>query len=193
MRIIAGIAGGRNLLVPKSGVRPTMDRVKAAIFNMIGPDIEGARVLDLFAGSGGLGIEALSRGAASCVFVENHGPSVAIIKRNLESSKLPGGQVVASDVFRYLRQMGAGSVFDFILADPPYAKAPGERDFGSDLIAVPELASRLAPDGVLMLEQLPGTGPRENSGWVCSKIRRYGATEVAFFQKPDGPRLISES
>ena len=88
MRVIAGSAGGIRLAVPKRGVRPTMDRVKAAIFSSLGDSVGGARVLDLFAGSGALGIEALSRGASSAVFVEEDWQSAEIIERNLVKTKL---------------------------------------------------------------------------------------------------------
>src|SRR5947209_18081255 len=88
MRVIAGSAGGIRLAVPKRGVRPTMDRVKAAIFSSLGDAVIGARVLDLFAGSGGLGIEALSRGASSAVFVENDRQSAKAIDANLAKTKL---------------------------------------------------------------------------------------------------------
>ncbi|PYL05452.1 MAG: 16S rRNA (guanine(966)-N(2))-methyltransferase RsmD, partial [Verrucomicrobia bacterium] len=88
MRVIAGSAGGIRLAVPKRGVRPTMDRVKAAVFSSLGESVAGARVLDLFAGSGALGIEALSRGAFSAVFVEEDRQSAEIIERNLARTKL---------------------------------------------------------------------------------------------------------
>ncbi len=87
MRVIAGSAGGIRLAVPKSGVRPTMDRVKAAIFSSLGDTIIGARVLDLFAGSGALGIEALSRGASSVLFVDQDRQSIDVIERNLAKTK----------------------------------------------------------------------------------------------------------
>src|SRR4029434_3640438 len=103
MRVIAGSAGGVRLAVPKHGVRPTMDRVKAAIFSSLGEVIVGARVLDLFAGSGGLGIEALSRGAASVIFVEDDRQSALAIEKNLAKTKLKG-RVQRQDVFDFLRQ-----------------------------------------------------------------------------------------
>ena len=90
MRVIAGSAGGVHLAVPKRGVRPTMDRVKAAIFSSLGEAIIGARVLDLFAGSGALGIEALSRGAASAIFLEDDRQSAEAIEENLAKTKLNG-------------------------------------------------------------------------------------------------------
>src|SRR5262252_8787456 len=103
MRVIAGSAGGIRLAVPKRGVRPTMDRVKAAIFSSLGDAIIGARVLDLFAGSGALGIEALSRGAASVIFVEDDHQSADTIEKNLAKTKLKG-RVRDQDVFAFLRQ-----------------------------------------------------------------------------------------
>src|SRR3979490_2731585 len=101
MRVIAGSAGGIQLSVPKRGVRPTMDRVKAAIFSSLGEEVIGARVLDLFAGSGALGVEALSRGAASALFVEENSAAIAAIERNLTRTKLEG-QVRKQDVFAFL-------------------------------------------------------------------------------------------
>src|SRR6202162_1618331 len=104
MRVIAGSAGGIRLAVPKRGVRPTMDRVKAAIFSSLGDAVAGARVLDLFAGSGALGIEALSRGASSAVLVEEDRQSSEIIQRNLAKTKL-NGHVRQQDVFDFLRHL----------------------------------------------------------------------------------------
>src|SRR5256714_10080217 len=101
MRVIAGRAGGVRLVSPKSGVRPTMDRVKAAIFSSLGEMVIGARVLDLFAGTGALGIEALSRGADSAVFVEEDRQSTAAIEKNLAKTELTG-RIRQQDVFRFL-------------------------------------------------------------------------------------------
>lgn len=184
MRVIAGSAGGMNLFVPKTGLRPTMDRVKAAIFSMLGERVNGARVLDLFAGTGALGIEALSRGAASATFVELHPGAVACIRRNLEKTRLEGA-VESCDAFRFLdRADGRGERYDLVFADPPYAKAAGERDFGTDLVRSAPLRRVLAEGGLLVLEQLPGTGPREGTHLRCEKLRRYGATEVAILGLP---------
>jgi 16S rRNA (guanine966-N2)-methyltransferase len=158
-----------------------MDRVKAAIFSSITPLLPGARVLDLFAGTGALGIEALSRGAASAVFVENNRAAVEAIRANLTSTLLQG-DVYPRDIFSYLAKGAQPGEFDIIFADPPYAKAPGERDFGAELIACDELRRALKPDGLFILEQLPGTGPREKSAWECARLKKYGATEVAFFR-----------
>src|SRR5437879_11407006 len=104
MRVIAGSAGGIRLAVPKRGVRPTMDRVKAAIFSSLGDSVIGARVLDLFAGTGGLGIEALSRGASSVLFVDDNRPAVVAIEKNLAKTKLTG-HVRQQDVVKFLQRL----------------------------------------------------------------------------------------
>ncbi len=123
MRVIAGSAGGVRLAVPKHGVRPTMDRVKAAIFSSLGEAIIGVRVLDLFAGTGALGIEALSRGAASAIFVEDDRQSADAIEKNLAKTNLQG-RVRDQDVFDFLRQRSNTDKFQIIFADPPYEKGP---------------------------------------------------------------------
>src|SRR5436189_4442328 len=106
MRVIAGRAGGVRLTSPKSGVRPTMDRVKAAIFSSLGEMVIGARVLDLFAGTGALGIEALSRGAESAVFVEEDRQSTMAIEKNLAKAKL-SGSIRQQDAFSFLKNVAA--------------------------------------------------------------------------------------
>src|SRR5207248_3590859 len=110
MRVIAGSAGGIGLEVPKRGVRPTMDRVKGAIFSSLGDAVIGARVLDLFAGSGALGIEALSRGASSAIFVEEEQQSADIIESNIGKTKLTGG-VRQQDVSNFVRGAYDGEDF----------------------------------------------------------------------------------
>jgi 16S rRNA (guanine966-N2)-methyltransferase len=181
MRVVAGSAGGMPLYVPKTDLRPTMDRVKAAIFSSLGEKVPGARVLDLFAGSGGLGIEALSRGSASAVFVEKNALAAETIKRNFTKTHLQG-EVQQMDVFSYLDRLAKAAAFDIILADPPYAKAPGERDFGTELLRSESLRSALAPGGVFVLEKLPGAPFPKDMGWECVRLKKYGATEVAFLR-----------
>jgi len=181
VRVIAGSAGGLALQLPKSDLRPTMDVVKGAIFSSLGDLIIGARVLDLFAGSGALGIEALSRGAASATFVENERRAVAAIERNLERTKL-AGEVQPMDVFRFLDRWAAAGTYDLIFADPPYAKAPGERDFTPELLGSEPLRKALAPHGIFILEHLPGAKLPLRAVWECFRQKRYGATEVAFLR-----------
>jgi 16S rRNA (guanine966-N2)-methyltransferase len=120
VRIVAGAYGGRRIEAPRGrATRPTSDRVREALFSILGP-IEGLRVLDLFAGSGALGIEALSRGAAEAVFVDSEARAVATIERNLESLSARG-RVHRRDAFAWLRD--ADQTFDLVFADPPYSSA----------------------------------------------------------------------
>jgi len=158
-----------------------MDVVKGAIFSSLSDFIVGARMLDLFAGSGALGIEALSRGAAAATFVENEQRAVAAIKRNLEKTKLTGN-VQPVDVFRFLDRFAAPEAYDLIIADPPYAKAPGERDFTPELLGSEPLRKALAPHGIFVLEHLPGAKLPLHKVWECFRQKRYGATEVAFLR-----------
>ena len=182
MRVIAGSAGGRQLYVPRTDLRPTMDRVKAAIFSSLGEKVIGARVLDLFAGTGALGIEALSRGASSAVFVEKEARAVETIRRNLEKTKLTG-DVRTLDIFSFLdRRSDAPQTFDIIFADPPYARSAGERDFTPELLASAPLRHALAPDGIFVLEKIPGQPLNLGSVWEVLRSRKYGATEVAFLR-----------
>jgi 16S rRNA (guanine966-N2)-methyltransferase len=158
-----------------------MDVVKGAIFSSLGEAIVGAKVLDLFAGSGALGIEALSRGATAVTFVESDRRAVAAIERNLEKTHL-SGDVQPMDVFRYLDRFAGHGSFDVILADPPYAKVAGERDFTPELLGSEPLRLALAPEGVFILEHLPGAKLPLRDVWECLRQKRYGATEVAFLR-----------
>ena len=179
MRVIAGSAGGIRLAVPKRGVRPTMDRVKAAIFSSLGDAVVGARVLDLFAGSGALGIEALSRGASSVVFVESDRQSVGIIEGNLAKTKLKG-QVRQQDVFDFLRHASGAEMFDIVLADPPYEKTENGERFTEKLLANEALAPLLGPDAIFVLEKRPDENLPEMKQWRLLRQKTYGATEVLF-------------
>jgi len=182
MRVIAGSAGGVRLAVPKRGVRPTMDRVKAAIFSSLGEVIIGARVLDLFAGSGALGIEALSRGAASVIFVEDDRQSADAIERNLANTKLKGC-VRRQDVFHFLRQRSNAEKFEVVFADPPYEKGhPSESDT-EKLLNNENLPRLLGLKGIFVLEKQPGEPIAETKLWRIIRKKRYGATEVLFLHQ----------
>src|SRR4051812_80144 len=147
MRVIAGAAGRIPLEIPKGvDLRPTMDVVKGAIFSTLGDFIAGARVLDLFAGTGGLGIEALSRGAASAVFVEKDFRAAEVIRKNLEKTRLSAGEVHQMDFFASLAPLAPHAEFRVIFAAPPYAKQPGERDFTPELLGSESLRRALTPD-----------------------------------------------
>lgn len=182
MRVVSGSAGGLKLDVPKTDLRPTMDIVRGAIFSSLGDFIRGAHVLDLFAGTGGLGIEALSRGAASATFVDNDRRAIVTVEKNLQRTRLTG-TVHALDIFSYLDRLAPTAAFDVIFADPPYAKAPGERDFTPELLASESLHRALKPDGLFILEHLPGDRLSLGTTWRCSRQKRYGGTEVAFLWK----------
>ena len=181
MRVIAGAAGGIQLDVPKSGVRPTMDRVKAAIFSSLGELVIDARVLDLFAGTGALGIEALSRGAASALFVEENASAVSAIERNLARTKFEG-RVRNQDVFAFLRSAQPAEPFRIVFADPPYEKMKSGERFTQLLLESTKLAGLLEPSGIFVLEKRPAEKMPATTLWDITRARRYGATEVLFLQ-----------
>jgi 16S rRNA (guanine966-N2)-methyltransferase len=194
MRVIAGSAGGIRLDVPKQRVRPTMDRVKAAIFSSLGDRVIGARVLDLFAGSGALGIEALSRGAQSALFVDDDRAAISAIEANLKKAGVTG-RIVPNDVFHFLKRsldLTALSSqvsrpteprFDIIFADPPYEQTRSGERFTEKLLSDDALPRLLAPGGVFVLEKRPGEDLPASSHWNVLRQKRYGATEVLFLSE----------
>jgi 16S rRNA (guanine966-N2)-methyltransferase len=186
MRVVAGSAGGIQLQVPKRGVRPTMDRVKAAIFSSLADKIVGAHVLDLFAGSGALGIEALSRGAASVLFVEQDRQSIAAIEKNLARTRL-NGRVRHQDVFDFVGRCNPPEKFDLVFADPPYEKTRSGEHFTEKLLADQDLPRLLAPEGVFILEKRPGEMIPEAKVWHLIRQKSYGATEVLFLSGVRSP------
>jgi 16S rRNA (guanine966-N2)-methyltransferase len=190
MRVIAGLAGGIHLTVPQRGVRPTMDRVKAAIFSSLADQVIDAPILDLFAGSGGLGIEALSRGAASVLFVEEDQESIAAIEKNLAKTKLRG-RVRRQDVFEFLRRSSFAEKFRIIFADPPYEKTKAGEHFTEKLLANAALAQLLEPGGVFVLEKRPAERIPETELWNVIRAKTYGATEVLFLRHaPSALRIM---
>ncbi|HZT84512.1 MAG TPA: 16S rRNA (guanine(966)-N(2))-methyltransferase RsmD [Gaiellaceae bacterium] len=176
MRVIAGSRKGHKLAAPRGlYTRPTSDRVRENIFNLVGP-LDGARVLDLFAGSGALGIEALSRGAASAVFAEHDAEAVRTIERNLDRLRLTGARVVRGDVLRAVAQEAtARAKYDLVLVDPPYGMLEEIQ---------PRLAHHLppllAPGGLLVVETDARTEPELPLPVRTS--RKYGQTRVTLFE-----------
>jgi 16S rRNA (guanine966-N2)-methyltransferase len=192
MRVIAGSAGGIRLAVPERGVRPTMDRVKAAIFSSLGDAVIGARILDLFAGSGALGIEALSRGASSVVFVEADRQSRETIEENLARTKLKG-RVRQQDVFDFLRHASGAEMFDIVFADPPYEKTEDGERFTEKLLANEALPQLVDADGIFVLEKQPDENLPEMKLWHLLRQKTYGATEVLFLSGASNPQLVRRS
>jgi len=177
MRIIAGSARGRRLAAPKgTAIRPTSDRAREGLFATVtairGP-LPGARVLDLFAGSGAIGLEALSRGAVRVLFVESDGRAARVIRANLAAVALPGGELISCQVQRFLeRGPGAEAAFGLVVADPPYA-APAAEVTGM----LTALASRgwLAPEALVAVERATRAGPLPwPAGYRGDRSRRYG-------------------
>jgi 16S rRNA (guanine(966)-N(2))-methyltransferase RsmD len=156
-----------------------MDRVKAAIFSSLADRIIGARVLDLFAGTGALGIEALSRGAASVLFVEQDRQSVRAIEKNLARTKLQG-RTRQEDVFEFLVHPPAADRFDIILADPPYEQTRAGERYTGKLLTNESLAGLLEPGGIFVLEKRPSEELPQNLLWAVLRRKTYGATEVLF-------------
>lgn len=174
-RIVAGVAGGRRLLVPAKGTRPTSERVREAMFSALeaAVDIDGAHVLDLYAGTGALGLEALSRGAASATFVESDRKALDVLRRNTAAVGLPGAVVLPGAVESVLAD-DAAEPFDIVLADPPYAVTEQQVAMVLD-----RLASNgwLAGHGVLVLERAAKTAqPTLPDGLTMIRSRRYGDT-----------------
>lgn len=184
MRVIAGTSGGLRLVVPKNDIRPTMDRVKAAIFSSLGERVIGARVLDLFAGTGALGIEALSRGAASAMFVESDRAAIAAIERNLAQTGL-SGRVRKQDVFDFLRHASTAEPHDLIFADPPYDQSKLGGTFTRLLLRNDRLPARLTNKGIFVLEKRPGERLPATDFWELVRRKTYGATETLFLQRKE--------
>jgi 16S rRNA (guanine966-N2)-methyltransferase len=182
-RLISGVAGGRRLRVPPSGVRPTGDRAREGLFNSLSTllDLDGAAVLDLYAGSGALGLEALSRGAAAVVFVESGPRVLPVLRANLDAVGLPGGRVVAGSVPTVVAGPPPAR-FDLVLADPPYATPVAEV-----LGVLESLVSGgwLAEDAVVVVERSSREEPWE---WPTPltgvRDRRYGEALLRYGRCP---------
>lgn len=179
MRLTGGLAGGRRLIAPRGRqTRPTAAKVREAIFNILGPPPAG-NVLDLYAGTGALGIEALSRGAQAAVFVEREHGALAALRRNLRDIGVePRSQVIAADVCTALRRLAAaGTRFSWVFLDPPYVKET------EGVLA--ELSGRdlLAPCAIIVVEHDSRHRPPASVGGLhLTDRRRYGDTELSFYR-----------
>lgn len=182
MRITAGAVGGRILKVP-GRIRPTQDRVREAYFSKMASMIEGCLFLDLYAGSGSVGIESMSRGAKQAVLVETDRVSFRIIEENISLLGMNSVSAVCSDVFRYLKG-GSGRGFNLIYADPPYEFAD-EGGFAEKILGLIRDGSWLDKDGVFTLERRTGPDPAGIPGWVLMDSRRYGQSQLDFYVQKD--------
>ena len=190
MRVIAGSLKGRRLIAPSwSGLRPTSDKLRETIFNILAPRVAGARVLDAYAGTGALGIEALSRGAAAVTFVERDRRAQALIKENLGRCGITDGYVIIrASVEDALKELGDRRVpgtldtpdtFDIVLLDPPYARDNARRDMHDVLAAA---ADAVREGGVLVLEHARTEPPPSRAGrLVRTREVIAGDSALAFY------------
>ena len=182
MRIVGGKFGGRKLAVPKSqNIRPTTDRTRESLFNILNhtyPDkLRHTRVLDVFAGTGALGLEAMSRGAGYCVFIEIGAEGRGLLRTNIETFGLNGHTKVFRRDATKPGDIGTLRPFDIVFADPPYGKDLGE----SALTALAE-NGWLQEGALCILEEKRGSLPDSVDGFSCEDVRQFGDTEIGFFR-----------
>ncbi|HVO71318.1 MAG TPA: 16S rRNA (guanine(966)-N(2))-methyltransferase RsmD [Aggregatilineaceae bacterium] len=182
IRVIAGSAKGRKLkMVPGDSTRPVMDRVKEALFNILGAGVRGSSWLDLFAGTGSVGIEALSRGAAHALFIDNDRLAVRTIRENLEHTRLAErAAVLRADAFAYLRRPNP-EAFEYIYVAPPQYQGMWKQT----LLALDADPAHLQPDGVVIVQ----IAPVERADMALEVLRpyderTYGKTLLWFFERP---------
>lgn len=181
MRIIGGDAKGRNIYAPnQSRVRPTSDGIKESLFNIL-HTVSGKSLVDLFAGSGNVGLEALSRGAAKAVFVEKNAVMVNAIKRNLRDLSLGGSyEIMAVEASKGLRKLhNRGEIVNFVFADPPY-----ERGFVKEIFHSLSGGNVVDEDGVLIIQHSvrEDVDERYTGDFILTDRRRYGDTHLSFFK-----------
>ncbi len=183
MRIIAGLAKGMPLAVPRAGVRPTADRIREAIFSSLGARVVEARVLDLFAGTGALGLEAASRGATFVMFVENARSAIECLERNLATFRRNREVACEFSVARavvetQLRKLATtGETYSLIFADPPYGQE------AQDLLRDEILPQLIADDGLLVLESAKRDTLAVTTPWESVREATYGDTRVDFLRR----------
>jgi 16S rRNA (guanine966-N2)-methyltransferase len=193
-RVIAGEAGGRRLAVPAGrDTRPTSDRAREGLFGTIssiaGP-LDGARVLDLYAGSGAVGLEALSRGARHVLLVEQDARAARVIRENIEAIGLPGAVLAADRVERLLARGPDGDRYDVVFADPPYALADAAVGRALSLLAE---GGWLAPGALVIVERATRSGPLSwPGGFVPDRARRYGEATFWYGLAPEIPATAGE-
>ena len=190
IRVIAGAAGGRRLAVPGGGsARPTSDRAREGLFGTVVSEIgslAGKNVLDLYAGSGAVGLEALSRGARDVLMVESDAQAVAVIRANIETVGLEGARVTRDRVERLLASQGRPDRYDLVFADPPYAMTTAAVTRVLTLLA----DGWLADDALVVVERATRSGPVHwPPGYLPGKSRRYG--EATFWYGWNGGGTVA--
>ena len=184
MRVIGGTDRGRRLLAPRGlRTRPTAERVREALFDILGPAVAGMRVLDLYAGTGAVGIEALSRGAARAVFVERDRDALRVLRRNLADLVISRerARVVAGDAARVLATLRDEAPFDLCFLDPPYTESVASR-----VLAGLVGAGLLGPHALLVVQHFTKTAVGCPAGLVADRVsRRFGETALTFL-RPEG-------
>ncbi len=180
MRIITGSAKGTKLLTLEGiNTRPTPERVKEAVFSMVQFDLEGRRFLDLFSGSGQMGLEALSRGATRAVLVDSNPQAIKIIRENAQKTKLiPACEILCSDYSAYLKSVTGKEKFDLIYLDPPYALKLVPR-----LLEKIERANILSPNGMILCETEEPKAPNAPDTLELKKLLHYGRITISVFTK----------
>ena len=184
MRVTGGSLKRRLIPVPRGSVRPTTDRVRESLFAILAPKLNDASVLDLFAGSGALGLEALSRGAACVTWVEGDRNHYRALRRTVEHlSGMKGGNCVCSDVFRFLqRSIQAFDSWDIILVDPPYGQA--ERlQWREKILSILSSGPIVRSNGIVVFEQEAKQPVTTSPGWGLFKNKVFGNTRLLFYQR----------
>ena len=181
VRIITGKHRGRRLHSPAgTEVRPTSDRTRTALFNILGPWIEAKRVLDLYAGIGGIGCECLSRGASHVTFVEKNRDAIRCLKENLEMLRETANAIlIPDDVERAISRLGGRHApYDLVYADPPYRQEDAPR-----ILALLRAAALTHPESIVIIEHALNPFPEGECvpGWLCYRNSRYGKAMLSFF------------
>ncbi len=178
MRVISGTARGLKLLAPEGlNTRPTTDRVKESVFNILMPYLPCDKVLDLFAGSGAMGIEALSRGCAHCTFIEKDSSSLDIIQKNVQKARVAdASKILKADALDFLKS--CKTQFDTIFLDPPY-----NQGFLAPVFEIVNENNLLSENGIIVCETEDKGETVQNDSFVCIRQAKYGKTIVSFYKK----------
>jgi 16S rRNA (guanine966-N2)-methyltransferase len=191
MRVTGGVLGGRLLKTPRGdAVRPTQDLVRQALFSSLAARVPGCRFLDLFAGSGAVGLDAWSRGAAYVCWVENDARVFQVLAANVktlcgqpaEEGAGQGRRAVRCDVFRFLSGIRGGTAYDLVFADPPYDRDGGAQWAARLLDALGE-GGGLAEDGLFVMEQATGEAEAAHGGWEVVAVKTYGGTRLTVYRR----------